>query len=277
MKKTIIYGLMLALVASVVLAATATINSPASGSITGAFNFNVTIGGTTPSAFDNCTIEVNSANTANSSYVSLGTVNNGTSAANATENSNLNGSLSTSQVQDAATYTIRATCYNSTNASNTIVSAEVSSITIDNTVPSTPTVTFPTASSTYTNDSLVWQVGVTGANTTACTLVFVGQSPSSQTSYGMTHSGNQCTQSFTAVPSGMYTWYVTATDGTNSSSSSNSLVEFQNGNRKKTLLLTPEQAKAYQEVSAGTGSSKNRNIAIALLVIVGAIALSKRK
>lgn len=265
MNKTILYVMMLLTVATGVFAAVATINNPASGSITGAFNFNVTITGTTPSAFDNCTMDVFSSGTANSSYVSLGTLNNGTSAANTTENSNLNGSLSTSQVEDAADYSLRATCYNSTNASNTLVSAVVSSIIIDNTVPRLPTVSAPADDSTYTNGSIIFDVTVTGANTTSCTLTFVGTSPGTALSYAMTHTTGTCrSTAFTNVPSGIYRWYVQASDGTNLSGVSESQVDFQSSNKGKSLLLTPAQAQ--QATSGGTN-----NNTIAKVIVVGLI------
>ena len=126
---------------------------------------------------------------------------------------NVNMSYNTAGLQDGADYIFTAYCLNLTGDPNT---ATATGIKIDNTVPTAPSSLTPTSDS---DGDVVFSSTVIGENTTACTLYFVDLNPGF-TSYTMTHSANTCSYSLNGVPDQIYDWYVQASDGLNTSSSS---------------------------------------------------------
>lgn len=207
-KLTISFLLATLLSLTFVIAATGTVSLdlPTDGSSnSGTFVLNVT-----NSSFDemnNCTFTIASSSTANTS-VSIGTFANDTL-------DNVNATFDSTTIEDSDDYLLTASCRNSSNDQAT----DTATITIDNTAPATPTSLSPATATIDTDGSVVFSGTVVGANTTGCTLVFSGLNPGS-TSYAMTHTGNTCTYTHSSVPEQTYSWYITASDGTNSSSAS---------------------------------------------------------
>ncbi len=162
----------------------------------------------------NCSWYAKSTSTANSSYVLIKLQANET-----TEATYINSTFDSSLLQDSNDYQFYSVCYNDT-ANET--SAVLSSITIDNTIPQAPSSLSPVTGTLYNKLSekdITFSATVSGANTTGCTLYFVGTNPGSS-SYTMTHTGDTCTYSLTNTPESTYSYYITASDGTNSTSSS---------------------------------------------------------
>jgi len=128
----------------------------------------------------------------------------------------LNTTRVTTTEEDAADWTFSGTCYNSTYNATSGVGSEaitaISSVIIDNTAPTAPTLT---CESEYNNNEDI-QYAVTGSGTTACTIYFGAND------YAMTHSGDTCTYTVAknAPADSNYELYATATDGTNTSTSS---------------------------------------------------------
>ncbi len=211
MKKLILLGLFLALFAVGVNAFTIVLNTPATNedSVSGTtYLLNATV----PSSANvlNCTFYAKSTSTANSSYGLLNASITNTSEAQTEFTTNWD----TASVEDSNDYSFNVTCYNATdNGIDTNTEIE-----IDNAVPTAPSSPAPADKSTNTNGSQAFSVTVTGSETTGCTLYFSGTHPGSS-SYAMTHSGNTCTKSAITFPEYTYYWYVTATDGTNTTNS----------------------------------------------------------
>lgn len=122
----------------------------------------------------------------------------------------MNATRVTTADEDATDWTYSATCYNITGQTETATA--ITGVTVDNTVPTAPTLT---CDSVYSNNEEV-SYAVTGAQTTACTIYF-----SSAIDYAMTHSGDTCT--YTVVRNSpadkAYEMYAIASDGTNTTTS----------------------------------------------------------
>jgi len=211
MKKLIVLLLFLALVYQA-SAFTVVLNTPATSetSVSGEnYLLNATISDSDVSVL-NCSFYAMSASTANSTYGLLNaTVTNSTS--NQTE---FTTTFNTSLLEDSNDYSFKVTCYNSTDSGTDINTG----VEIDNTAPTAPSSPTPADESRDTDGSVSFSVTVTGSQTTGCTLHFSGTNPGSST-YAMTHSGNTCTKSAFTLPEGTYYWYVSATDGTNTTNS----------------------------------------------------------
>jgi len=183
--------------------------SPSSSTIVGGqLNINLTSGALFN--MSNCTVVFASSLTANTS-VSYFLVNTSPSV------NTINGTVESTGLEDGSDYTVTASCYNATFGTET-ASNPLSSLTIDNTVPQTPTSLSP-ASGADEDSSVTFSVTVTDRNTTSCELNFDGTNPGSS-SYAMTHSGTACTVDLTDISDYTYKWYVVASDGTNVSADS---------------------------------------------------------
>ena len=213
MKKLILllFSLMLIGFINQASAFTATLNTPAAleDSVRGTYVLNATISDADVSVL-NCTFYALSSSTANSTYVVL----NATVTNTSTNQTEFTTNWESTAVEDASDYSFKVMCYNATNTST----GTNGGIEIDNGVPTAPSTPTPTDKSTDTDGSVAFSVAVTGSETTGCTLYFSGQNPGSA-SYAMTHSGDTCTLSSFSIPEQTYYWYVTATDGTNTTNS----------------------------------------------------------
>lgn len=214
MKRTyILVALMILMCVGAVSAYTATTTVPAAstryaGSITAVVTTN------NPHVTQ-CSLWGSSASTANSTAKILLVMTNETTIA-----AKLNGTLDTTIIQDSADYVFYANCTNGTTAAT---SASVTGVIIDNTVPNTPTSTSPTSGSADDDGTVTFSASVTDANTTGCTLSFVGANPGSN-QYTMSYTTTTCTLDL-VLPDSQYTWLVTASDGTNLTNTAQSTVD----------------------------------------------------
>lgn len=272
-KILISFLLVMALSIMVVSAATGTVSLDLptdASSVTGTFVLNVT-----NSTFDemvNCSFTIASSLTANTS-VTIGTLDNDTL-------DNVNTTFDSTSIEDSDDYTITAACRNSSNDQ----ASDTATITVDNTIPGTPTGMSPADANVDTDGSVTFSVTVIGVNTTSCTLNFTGINPGNP-GYTMTHSGNTCTKTITSIPENTYNWQTYASDETNISAGSTETTQH--------VDITTSAGKAAQLIQQKGVTSKggallsipligdlNGNmvwiviIGIAVLVI---IVISKRK
>lgn len=275
--KKIFFGLFLALGVMIglsLVSAATTINTPAASStVGGATTFNITFTdyADLTNDFINLTIYAMSTSTANSSWSVIGTNNslNGT----ASNNESITVIDLTDVLEDSNDYIFNVTSTNSTGGQ--ILSQDTNiGITIDQTVPQTPSVSSPadgTLVSSSTTQTFTYTV--TDSNTTLCTYtIYRGGSPSDGTAGTGTYSGTSCSFSsaFTDTTDNG-DWYVTATasDGTNTSST---MTHF--------LVQLPGAGSGYVppgSTSAGGGSvpptEQSGNSWIWLLIAFGVVVI----
>jgi thiol:disulfide interchange protein len=208
MRNKQMYAISLSIVIALILAISfisgaVTIVTPGAGAtITGTSAINVT-----GVQILNCTFYMKSASTANSSWTYVGYAISDTSA-----NSTINATFPSASLEDSNDYVFNASCANDT----LVQQATRTGLTIGNTNPTAPSTLTPTSS---TSNSVSFSSAVVARTTTGCTLTFEGTNPGFA-SYTMTHSGSTCTYSGLNMPDQSYRWYVVASDGTNTATSS---------------------------------------------------------
>ena len=188
------------------------VNPLASSTVVGTYVFNIT-NSSGFSAMANCTIYAQSSLTANSSWVEIAIITNETSIAETPVE--VNGTVNSAVIEDANNYEINATCWNITGD---IADGTISSVIIDNTVPTAPSSLSPSDLALQTNDTVTFSTTVTNAETTSCVLYFDGINPGA-TSYSMTYSTNTCSHTISNLPYQSYKWYVRASDESNTTDS----------------------------------------------------------
>lgn len=243
--KIIAFILLSCIMAMGVSATTTFVTPGASASISGSsYVVNVT---SNLAAFQNCSITASSVLTGDS-LAATWLYNSTTTNANAT--------IDTTALEDANDWIFAGTCYNSTGTSEAITSR--TGITVDNTVPTTPTSLTPTTSTDKSSISI--SSTVTGSRTTSCTVTL--SSTYHTETNTMTHSGNTCSATVDLPGSGDYSYTVTASDETNTSTSAaQSLkVEETGGNA---AVLFADQNKTSSKSGAST------IVILAILVFVG--------
>lgn len=261
MKNKILVGLLLSLtlVLAVSMVTAVTIDTPATSSVlAGTVGVNVT--NATITEMLNCTVYASSPSTANSTAVAIAT---GTNASAST--SWINMSADTTAIEDSNDYTIYVTCWNATESAT---SSSLTSMTIDNTVPTAPSSLSP--STTQTSSSVTFSATVVGSATTGCTLAFSGVLPGSVSSQAMTHTGNTCTTTLSAVPDQTYTYTITASDGTNSTASSSQQVSVDTA--PSSNYVPPEELV----VKGGDGDSPLPTILLILGCVIVAWFMLKK-
>ncbi len=185
------------------------IDPSASSSVTGSTTFNATTSSNV-TGYLNCSWYIQSVSlTANTTWTKI--IDQASNTTNGAGHFNM--TWDTSGVEDATDYVINVSCNNGTN----IIENTITALTIDNTVPTTPSSLSPSASSTEEDDSVTFSTTVTGRETTSCTLYFPTKNPGSS-SYSMTHTGDTCTHTLT-MPEETYDYYIQASDGTNTTNS----------------------------------------------------------
>lgn len=242
--------------------------TPASGSVVGgATTFNIT---NSTAATYNCTIWASSPSTTNSTNVSLGTLTNESAI-----DFDINGSIEVKveTLEDSNDYSFYASCMDLTSTTNT----STVTLTVDNTIPETPSSLSPASNSKDSDGSVTFSGSVVDANTTGCTLYFVGRNPGSS-SYAMTYSASSCTYSITTIPEETYVYYIQATDGTNTTNSAQTRFSVSLTDTSSAYLFDNQVAAEASEenklkflsITNPDGSVKGGFIAIvAIVVIIG--------
>lgn len=224
MKKLFLIGLILLCCLPLVLGVfTATMQTPTTGvSKTGSIAvFNVTIGndyGGKSVSNITCAFFIRATDTANSTYILMANITNSTEAENVSI-TGVNITYDTTQLEDSSSAQTYVTCYNMTIENLTGgVDSTVVTFVLDNYVPTITSIT-PSDASTDTDGDVTFTVNIPTANATSATLIFTDRNPGNR-AYSMTEGTDQFTVSLTNIPEQRYNWYVSTTDGLNSTSSS---------------------------------------------------------
>lgn len=147
--------------------------------------------------------------TANNSLILINGTNNKNVTTDGTKY-NISITIPSLSVEDGNDYTLTVSLWNGTAHFN-----KTASVTVDNSIPTAPTSLLPTSDS---DGTVNFSATVVGKNTTACTLYFSSYNPGA-TSYAMSHSGDSCSVQLSNVAEQTYPWYITASDGTNTTNS----------------------------------------------------------
>ena len=256
------------------ISAVTTINTPAaSTTLTSCgplqtFNVTSTDGVVPGRQTVNLTFYAGSTLTANTSWATLGTNNtlNLTLLGNETITSlNLTGLL-----EDADNYIINVTVRNSTGA---IIGEDTNTgMLIDCTVPTAATSLTPT---TDTDGDVTFSGTVTASQTTSCTLRFNGALPPGGQGQTMTHSGSTCSLTINAIPESIYTWFIRASDETNTTDSSTQQtnIDVQTSSGKAAVYIAEgaksEGGATFSVVSDGLiNGISNTSLIIGLIVVI---------
>lgn len=268
---SLLLGLTFLLSLSLVCAATGTVSFdlPATGStVSGTVVLNVTNSSTGFDEMNNCTFTLASSLTANTS-VTIGSFDNDTLF-------NVNTTFDTTTVEDATDYVFTASCKNSSNDD----ASSTTSVTIDNTIPQTPSALSPATGTIDADGSITFSGTVTGVNTTICTLNFDG------VNYGgddqsMTHTGNTCSLTLSNVPDQTYKWYITASDGTNTTDSSTLTVTSDVKTSSGKAALLAQQAGVTSQgghvLSIASLQGNAGWIAIIVIIVIVGFVIMRRK
>lgn len=219
--------------------------------IIGNSSYNATLTGTTAPSDYNATTPVlygrcTDTGSGNTTYVLLVNATDATVWTNGTDGNDgatLNVTWDSTGFEDAKTCDFYHILSNITQGTNELTCTATSTSVIDNTVPTAPTSLAPATASRFTNNSFTLSGTVTDSETTGCTVYFTGPNPGNP-SYSMTYSADSCTKSFTNVPNSVFYWYLTASDGTNTSTSSTLSLQID---ENKGNYVSPEVQEAYKK------------------------------
>lgn len=208
-----------------------------------------------------------SASTANSTAVIIAQATNTTLTA-------FNTTYNTTGLEDASNYVFQVILTNGT----TNITASTTSVVIDNTNPATPSSLSPTA--TQTSNSVTFSGTVGASTTTACTLNFIGINPGAS-SYTMTHTGSSCSADLTNVADQTYVYTITASDGSDTTTSSSASVEInaigsENIDRARISGGLNEQGKKIVQTGSGFSIVDDLGVSsdlITFVLVVGGLAL----
>lgn len=126
------------------------------------------------------------------------------------------------------------------------VTSSATTITVGRTTPTAPSAQTP--SGTVHDRDQTFTATVVGAETTGCRLNFVTTNPGSS-SYAMTHSGTSCTLALTGIPSTTYNYYISATDGVDTTNGANVELTVNGGQMTSAKKAAVVAAKTGQPVT----------------------------
>ncbi|MHA1329747.1 MAG: hypothetical protein ACTSR2_01595 [Candidatus Hodarchaeales archaeon] len=258
--KAILLLFALALVAPLVFGFTVTLQSPADNAVISGSSvvLNATIDSSGSNVL-NCSFYAFSPSTANSSLSLLATATNDTA-----DDTVFNTTFDSSILEDSNDYTFRVVCKNASYSG----SDESTGVTIDNTVPDAPTSLSPSDQTIDNDGTVTFTATVTDSKTTGCTL-HLGVD-----TYTMTYSGSTCTYTASNLPERVYDWYVTATDGTNSTNSATNqvIIDIKKGGSKYVKIIN-----ATTTTTVISEEQKNTLLIIAVVAIIAFIIIGATK
>jgi len=188
----------------------------------------------------------------------------------------INGTIGTEiLIEPSNDYQLKTVCYGNLDQggdNQTADSAIVTNVIVDRgDVPITPTTLLP-AAGTQDNSTLSINAVVVGVNVTTCTLNFESKNPG-QKAYAMTHTGDTCYLAISNVADDVYIWDVTASDGTNSSTSSQVTTTIKTGTGSGA-----RKAKIGAALGGGTSQEQvERGLAIATATRAGEVSAGLEK
>jgi len=279
MKLNLFIGIVAFLVVLPIVAAqTATLVSPSDNSVISGNSVTLNATVSNPAKNFSCQFYAMSTSTNNNTWTLLATVAN-------TTNIEAKTTFDSSIIEDSDDYVFNVTCYNDTDTWNDDTNT---GITVDNTVPQTPTSLSPSSDSFDNDGSVTFTATITDENTTTCTLYFVDGGPGSS-SYTMTQTPgtSTCTKTLTNMPDQTYKWYVKASDGTNTSSASSTNilnVDVKTSASKTAILKELEKQGKIKIVSKENVSNLVNQkiigvplwIIVLVVIIVIVVAINKK-
>ena len=207
--------------------------------------------------FTYVTIRCSSPNTANSTTLNIINITN-TTATNfdlGYANFTFGNSII---LEDSNDYSCTAISTGSADGTADVdaVASSALTMTVDRTAPSIPTSASPTG--TLTSRTQTISATVNGANTTSCTLRFIGKTPGF-TTYTMTHSASTCEQAFTNIPETTYIYTISASDGTNTSiTGENTMtIDIRTSTARKAYIASGGQLPTQAQQRAGGQQAAN--------------------
>ncbi len=256
---------------------TLTTNSVTSGII--ALNFTITTGVTDGQNMTNCSLWGKSnALTANTTYIIINGTDGLAWISNDTEaDTNFTLTFDTSMFEDANDYKFKAICNNDTTTHLVnISSAEITGVTIDNTVPTAPTSLSPATDSVSTTGTVNFScTTVDVASTTSCTIKIGADT------YTGAYTEPSCSYQLTAMPTETYDWYCTASDESNTTRSDPNRANIKLPSSGDSIIALSDKADtkkpALLTIDAGDGTTifgMPQWFAITLVLIAVAIGAS---
>lgn len=221
-----------------------------------------------------CSFYGKSLISANSSWSILASAVNNTA-------SGVNTTFDSVGIEDANDYSVNVTCANNTNTWTPDVHT---GITIDNTIPQAPTLSPSTNTLNKTSGTYTFTGDVTDANTTSCTyLISRGGAVSGtqdSTTGSATYSAASCTFTKTfsnSKDNGDWYWYITASDGSNTTQSATNILQVQIAPSGGTSPIVANQllknGKIDEKTLAIASGEKENNYNI-FLIIIGVVIAS---
>lgn len=257
--------------------ATITIVSPANGgTLTGTTAvLNVTNVTNTFDSMTNCTFYLKSASTNATVWTRVGLAINDTGIGNS-----INITFDSARFEDSNDYILNASCLNSSiDRQEALTTA---SLILQSTTPTAPATLSPTSD----DDGIVnFSAIIVDRETTNVYLNFSEGNPGLSV-YTMSCTDTSCSYQLTGVPEQTYKWFVTATDGTDSSRTSQTTdIDITTSAGKVTQLISSGEVKSeggatYSIAGKGLAPATIGWIVVVLVLagaVIGIVVFVKRK
>jgi len=269
----LIFGLFLVGLTSAATNANVTILTPiASSTMTGTFAYNCTLPALyTTENYTTVLVYMRSASlTANTTWTLMSTRPNNTAIS-------FNGTVVTTILEDANDYEFNCTLWNGTDKVNALRTG----LTIDNTIPQVPTLSPSTNTLVTSTGTQTFTGTVTDRNTTSCTYtIYRGGNPSDGDSGSASYSGSSCTftKSFGSSnptgDNGNWYWTITASDESNTTSSTTNILQVQVAPVGGSLQVAQEIASGGKPLSvSGITGGKTSAILWVIGIIVAIVVI----
>lgn len=191
---------------------------------------------------------------------------------------NISVTFNSAPLEDGNDYTIIFNLWNSTKHLNITGTGYV----VDNGEPTASTALLPTSD---TDGTVNFSATTTNSDTTGCYINFSNYNPG-KNSYNATYYTTSCSLQLTGVSELSYIWFVTTSDGSNSTRSAiqTTSVDIKTSAGKATQYIATGQAKSEGGATysiAGEGISPTTGWIIGILIffalLIGTIIFIKRK
>ena len=169
--------------------------------------------------------------------------------------------INTFAIQDANDYNITVLCTNVTG-SVYVNRSQSTSVIVDNTNPSAPT---SLLSGRVTNRTISLSSTVVNANTTTCSVLFLGSIPVSLPPAAV-YSGTSCSLALSGVNEGSYQYQILASDGNNQTASA--VTSFSVNLGGGTLITSSGMPLPLAQALAATAPQTNQRAVVFLGAVV---------
>jgi len=275
---SLLFLVVIAMLVSNVNGASTIVSPAASTSVGNVTTFNVTVAEVPSKDLINLTFYAKSTLSANSTWGQIGA--NNSLNVTAFSNSTITVISLAEKIEDSNDYIFNVTAINASGAGEVLSYDTNTGITVDNTIPTTPSALSPATATIDADGSVTFSATVTGSETTSCTLRFKQGNPGFA-SYTMTHTGNTCTRTLTGIPEQSYPWFVRASDETNTTDSGEVTVavDISTGNLDLGALqefgIEPSDQRALSVGGLGTTGGIPNGVILAIIAVVVIVVIIK--